>query len=143
MNDEIVITRGNGDALYRRTDDVVADARWIVEESRRFAHAVADQTLTRRNWALGRRIAEEELGGAERADYGESVIVTLAKELTSEYGRGFGKTNLYQFVKFYREFPEIFHSQSGKSAQCKNLWAGPMQPPTPCPASSACSSRRS
>jgi predicted nuclease of restriction endonuclease-like (RecB) superfamily len=115
MSDEAGITSANADVLYRKTDDVVADACWIVGESRRFAHVVVDQTLVRRNWALGKRIAEEELGGAERADYGDSVIVTLARELTHAYGRGFGKTNLYQFLKFYRELPEIFHLQSGKS----------------------------
>ena len=86
-----------------------------IEESRRFAHAVADQTLVRRNWALGRRIVEEELDGDRRASYGEEVLVSLAKHLTEEYGKGFSKTNLYQFVRFYREFPEIFHSASGKS----------------------------
>jgi hypothetical protein len=92
MSDEAGITSANADVLYRKTDDVVADACWIVEESRRFAHVVVDQTLVRRNWALGKRIAEEELGGAERADYGDSVIVTLARELTHAYGRGFGKS---------------------------------------------------
>jgi hypothetical protein len=35
--------------VYRKTNDVIGDARWIVEESRRFAHAVADQTLVGRN----------------------------------------------------------------------------------------------
>ena len=43
------------EVLYRKTDNVIADARWIVEEGRRFAHAVADQTLVGRNWALGKR----------------------------------------------------------------------------------------
>ena len=98
--------------LYRKTDDVVADARWIVEESRRFAHAVADQTLVRRNWALGKRIAEEELGGADRADYGKATVTKLAEALTAEYGKGFTRRALYQFLSFYRAFPEIVYSPS-------------------------------
>ena len=115
MSDENAITLGNADMLYRRTDDVVADARWIVEESRRFAHAVADQTLVRRNWALGRRIAEEELGGADRADYGKATVAKLAVALTEEFGKGFTRRALYQFLAFYRSFPEIVYSASTQS----------------------------
>lgn len=37
------------------------------------------------------------------------------KELTAEYGKGFTKTNLYHFYSFYKEYPKIFHSASGKS----------------------------
>ena len=118
MNDNNAQSRSNELAFYRTTDDVVADACWIVEESRRFAHTVVDQTLVRRNWALGKRIAEEELRGEERADYGESTIAALAEKLTNLYGKGFTKTNLYQFVTFYRDFPEIFHTVCGKSQPC-------------------------
>lgn len=35
-------------------------------------------------------------------------------ELTKLYGRGYTKTNLYNFYMFYKTFPEIFHSASGK-----------------------------
>ena len=39
----------------------------------------------------------------------------LSKKLTEAFGKGFTKTNLYSFAKFYECFPEIFHSVSGKS----------------------------
>ena len=116
MSDYVTIASTNDAVIYRRTDDVVADARWIVEESRRFAHVVADQTLVRRNWALGRRIAEDELGGAERADYGKATVAKLAVALTEAYGRGFTRRALYQFLAFYRAFPEIVHLASTQSA---------------------------
>ena len=72
--------------------------------------------LLQRNWLIGYRIAEEELQGADRAEYGAKIIAKLAKELTAEYGKGFTKTNLYNFYSFYKAYPEIFHSLSGKSA---------------------------
>ena len=34
---------------------------------------------------------------------------------TDEYGKGFTKTSLYGFYTFYKTYPEIFHSVSGKS----------------------------
>lgn len=37
--------------------------------------------------------------------------------LTAEYGKGFTKTNLYNFYSFYKEYPEIFQTLSGKSSK--------------------------
>ena len=60
-------------------------------------------------------IANEELKGEVRADYGVEVIKMLSKELTKKYGKGYNKTNLYSFLQFYKKFSNIFHSLSGKS----------------------------
>ena len=54
------------------------------------------------------------------AEYGLEIIKTLSKELTEEYGKGFTKTNLYNFYLFYKTFPEIFHAASGKSLPTTN-----------------------
>lgn len=72
--------------------------------------------LSQRNWLIGYRIAEEELAGEEREEYGAEVIKKLSRELTKRYGKGYTKTNLYSFYRFYKCFSEIFHSVSGKSA---------------------------
>ena len=71
--------------------------------------------MVQRNWLLGKRIADEELQGENRAEYGKEIIKRLADYLTNLYGKGFTKSNLYQFVQFYKFFPEIFHAVSGKS----------------------------
>ena len=71
--------------------------------------------MLRRNWLLGYRIAEEELKGEQRAEYGLSIIQKLSKELSEIYGRGYTKSNLYNFYAFYKAYPQIFQSVSGKS----------------------------
>ena len=71
--------------------------------------------MVQRNWLLGKRIADEELQGENRAEYGKEIIKRLADYLTDLYGKGFTKSNLYQFAQFYKSFPEIFHAVSGKS----------------------------
>lgn len=101
---------------YIKTGDILQDVREIIEVSRDSAYQAVNLALVRRNWLLGRRIAEEELNGESRAEYGLEIIKKLSKELTDEYGRGFTKTNLYNFYLFYKTFPEIFHAASGKSA---------------------------
>lgn len=60
-------------------------------------------------------IASEELQGEDRAKYGAEIIKKLAKELSAEYGRGYTKSNLYSFYSFYKTYPEIFQTSSGKS----------------------------
>lgn len=70
--------------------------------------------MVERNWLLGKRIAEEELKGKDKAEYDIKIIKHLAHELTSLYGKGFTKTNLYQFVQFYKYLPLISHAVSGK-----------------------------
>ena len=64
-------------------------------------------------WQIGRRIVEEEQGGAERADYGKQILKQLSAALTEEFGKGFSVQNLYYFRQFYLTFPEIFHTPCG------------------------------
>lgn len=71
-------------------------------------------TLVQRNWLLGYRIACEELQGEDRAKYGAAVIKKLSKQLTEEYGKGFTKSSLYSFYSFYKTYPSIFQTASGK-----------------------------
>lgn len=100
---------------YTESEDILSDARSIIDAARGAARRAVNVTLVRRNWLLGKRIAEEELAGGDRADYGAEVIKKLAKELTKEYGKGFSRTNLYQFRQFYEMFPEIVQTASGQS----------------------------
>jgi hypothetical protein len=55
--------------------------------------------------------------GEERAEYGEALIKQLAKDLTRQFGRGFGPVNLNQMTRFYLEWPtqKIFQTPSEKS----------------------------
>ena len=99
-----------------KTDDILCDMRGIIETSQQQAYQAVNFALVQRNWLIGYRIAEEELKGENRAEYGMSIIKQLSKELSEIYGKGFTKTNLYSFYSFYKTFPEIFHSTSGKSA---------------------------
>ncbi len=100
---------------FAKSDSILSDVRNIIDAAQGFARQEVNVALVRRNWLLGRRIAEEELAGEDRADYGAEVIKKLAKELTKEYGKGFSRTNLYQFRQFYEMFPGIVQTASGQS----------------------------
>ena len=100
---------------YVRTGSVFEDACNIIETAQKVAYSAVNLTLVHRNWLLGKRIADEELNGESRAEYGAEVIKKLSKDLNAQYGKGYTKTNLYNFYSFYKMYPEIFHSESGKS----------------------------
>ncbi len=109
------LTNSNDMIKYVKTDDILDDMQSIIDASQNAAYQAVNIALLRRNWLIGHRIAEEELNGDNRAEYGAGVIKRLSKELTAIYGHGFTKTNLYSFYSFYKTYPEIFHSPSGKS----------------------------
>lgn len=55
-------------------------------------------------WLIGKRI-DDEILKTERAEYGESIVISLAKELTQAYGKGYSRPNLFRMIKFAKQFP--------------------------------------
>ena len=100
---------------YQNTDNVVEDICSIIESARDYAYQSVNIALVERNWFIGYRIAEEELKGENRANYGTEILKKLSKELKKEYGKGFELRNLYYFLQFYKTFPNILHSVNAKS----------------------------
>lgn len=113
-----IVNMGQNDVMsnFTKTDDIMNDMRKIIEGSQKTAHQAVNTILVQRNWLIGYRIASEELNGEDRADYGAEVIKKLSFELTKEFGKGYTKSNLYSFYSFYKTYPEIFQTSSGKSA---------------------------
>ena len=108
---------------FKKSEDIFADAKLIVQESRRRAYKAADTSLVMQNWLLGKRIADQILLGEDRAKYGAGVIKSLAAKLTAEFGKGFTQNNLYYSKQFYEAFPEIFHTACGKSLITQLSWS--------------------
>lgn len=118
------IKRGNNTFMsnFVKTDDIVKDLRDIIEHSRETAYKAVNTALVQRNGLIGYRIAEEEMQGENRAEYGSRVIKRLSEELTSIYGKGFTKSSLYSCYSFYKAYPQIFQAASGKS-DIRLLWS--------------------
>ncbi|MBC7962138.1 MAG: hypothetical protein H7Y05_04270 [Steroidobacteraceae bacterium] len=58
-------------------------------------------------WNVGRMIVEEEQQGKQRAGYGESLVRDLSVCLKTDFGKGFGVSNLFAFRQFYFAFEKI------------------------------------
>ena len=101
---------------FTKTNGILHDMQEIIERTRESAYQAVNLALIKRNRLIGYRIAEEGLGGEGRAEYEENITQKLLKELSNEYGKGFTKLNLYNFYPFYKTYPHIFQTASGKSA---------------------------
>ncbi len=105
MNEPIKTENTDIMSIYQKSENILSDIQNIIETSQRQAYYAVDTILSQRNWLIGYRIAEEELKGENRAEYGANVIKNLLRKLTKLYGKGFTKTNLYNFYSFYKCFP--------------------------------------
>lgn len=97
-----------------KDNNLFQDACSIIEQAQEAAYHAINETLIKRNWLLGMRINIEVLH-AQRAEYGEQIISTLSKSLKQKYGEGFTKTNIYNYIGFYKAWPDFFHAVSGES----------------------------
>lgn len=61
--------------------------------------------LTVLYWSIGKRVGQEILKG-ERAEYGETIVSTLSRQLAQDYGSGFSAKNLRHMIKFAEAFPD-------------------------------------
>ena len=104
------------DIAYRSGGTLAADLGSIIEQAKSVACRAVDVALVYRNWLLGKRIAEEELRGAGRAEYGKAQLAALADELTDKYGPGFDFGSLYKYLAFFKRF-KILDSLSPKSGR--------------------------
>ncbi len=89
----------------------------LLESARRAAARSVNALMTATYWEIGRRIVEFEQGGKERAAYGESLIRRLAADLSRQFGRGFGRRNLWQMRAFHLTWPvdQIAQTASAES----------------------------
>lgn len=86
---------------------LVSDIREIVQQARQQACNAVNSAMVQAYWLIGQRIVEEEQSGEKRAEYGAYVIVSLSRDLTAEFGRGFSVQSLKNFRQFYLTFPDL------------------------------------
>lgn len=94
-----LIASGQIDAAEKHALSV---ARAAIDTARgEMTHAV-NSAMVEAYWTIGREIAETV---GDRAEYGSHLITYLARNLITEYGKGFSEPNLRNMRQFYRAFP--------------------------------------
>jgi predicted nuclease of restriction endonuclease-like (RecB) superfamily len=100
-------------------NNIRAEIVELLRAARSAAARNVNSIMTATYWEIGRRIVEQELKGEARANYGEQLLELLAKDLTKQFGRGFGNINLWRMRAFYRAWSEgqILSTLSKESAK--------------------------
>ena len=86
----------------------------LIDEARRASARSVNAIMTGTYWLIGHHIVEFEQFGKSKAEYGDEVIDRLASDLTSRFGRGFTRSNLFHMRAFYAANPRIVQTLSGQ-----------------------------
>jgi hypothetical protein len=86
---------------------LVAAIQQVHEHLAAQAGRAVNISLTLRNWLIRAYIAEYELSGADRATYGDNLLLELAKRLTGLKVSNCNRRQLYRYLRLYRLYPEI------------------------------------
>lgn len=84
---------------------LLSDLRSLIETARDHAARSVNSALVGLYWQIGTRIHADILR-EQRAEYGEQIVSSLARQLTAEYGRGFSTRNLFRMIQFAEMFPD-------------------------------------
>lgn len=87
------------------THRLLADVRGLIEQARQQTARAVNTALVGLYWHIGKRIRQDILRES-RAEYGEEIVQTLSAQLTAEFGRGFGRRNLFQMIRFAEALPD-------------------------------------
>jgi hypothetical protein len=68
--------------------NVLTDLTSIIEKTKNQVAIQANSSLTLMVWQIGKRIQTDILEN-DRAEYGKQILVTLSRELTTNFGSSF------------------------------------------------------
>ncbi len=95
-----------GKNLIVSEDTLFTQIKQLLDDARNHIVRTVNTTVVNTYWQIGRCIVEHEQKGNQRAEYGKSIISSLSKQLSEEYGNGFSTTNLKMMRQFYLCFPK-------------------------------------
>ncbi|HIJ88474.1 MAG TPA: DUF1016 domain-containing protein [Desulfuromonadales bacterium] len=87
-----------GQPLLTELRDLIISARQQVAQT-------VNAGLTLLYWQVGNRIRRETLK-EKRAEYGAEIVQSLSAQLELEFGRGFGRRNIFRMIRFAEVFPD-------------------------------------
>ena len=86
-------------------DALLSDVRELIAGARERTAAAVNAALVLLYWSIGDRIRRDILK-EKRADYGEQIVSALSRQLTAEFGQGYGRRSLFRMIEFTEDFPD-------------------------------------
>lgn len=85
--------------------DITKDIRLLIENSKQEIALSVNATMSQMYWQIGTKINKEVLQN-ERGTYGKQIVVSLSRQLVTEYGTSFSEKNLRRMMQFASSFPD-------------------------------------
>jgi predicted nuclease of restriction endonuclease-like (RecB) superfamily len=84
----------------------IGEIKSLIERSKQNIAVSVNAEMTLLYWQIGERINNEVLKN-NRAEYGKEIVVSLARQLTAEFGGGWGDKQLRLCMKFAQTFSDL------------------------------------
>ena len=84
---------------------LLAEVRQLIDAARQRVASAVNSELTQLYWHIGRRISAELLQG-QRGEYGKQVVAELARQLTSDFGKGWSEQQLRHCLRLAETFSD-------------------------------------
>jgi len=91
--------------LTGKMDSLSEEIKSLIAQSRQNLAVKVNSTISMLYWQIGKRINEEILN-EKRAEYGKQIVASLSRQLTMEYGEGWGVRHLHFCIRFSELFPD-------------------------------------
>ena len=89
------------------SDELTKEIKSLILDARNNLSKEINRNLINTYWNVGKVIVEKEQEGKIKAEYGKTILLTVANKLKKEIGMGFSKSNLFNMRKFYLTYPKI------------------------------------
>jgi predicted nuclease of restriction endonuclease-like (RecB) superfamily len=84
---------------------LLTDLRALIETARAGVAQAVYSAQVLLHWRVGQRIGSDILKH-KRATYGDTIVATVSRQLTADYGRGFAEKSLRRMIQFADVFPD-------------------------------------
>ena len=91
--------------MTKLNEHFVNEIKDILTRAKQTAVNAVNSAMVFAYWEIGKRIVEEEQKGEERATYGKKLLNSLAKSLSTDFGKNFDARELRRIRQFYLCFP--------------------------------------
>ncbi len=87
--------------------DLIENIKSIVIQSRKKVVYNVNRELIFTYWNIGKEIAKNEKHNNINKQSSRQIILNLSKQLTTELGRGFSRSNLFNMRNFHQTYPDV------------------------------------
>lgn len=91
----------------RSYSELIKSVGTLLEQARGKAFQAVNSILVQTYWEIGKHIVTYEQQSKEKADYGLELLDRISKDLKAKYGKGFSRSNVFNFRRFYLTYPKI------------------------------------